>query len=310
MFFLDLSGCGPAGLLRVLYFFKLILDIVFIIVPIGLIVMLIIDFAKMTISGDESVQKKMFNVATKRLLTAVIVFFVPMIVSIVNEILGDLGVEYSVCYNDISIEAIEQLEMDEETIENAKKNALFKLLEKQEEEKKEEEQVENIVSESGTYIANGTGCDGLVYYENGIFYKPSSAYTNGTLETKGSAAYGYNKYFYDMLTEMISDAKEEGYTISLSTTEYGAWRPYEKQLYFYNCYINQNCNNGNLAANPGTSNHGWGIASDLQYGNNAAIEWAHENAINYGLKFTVASENWHIAPAVTKTDDSVVTKCK
>lgn len=307
---LDLSSCGPAGLLRVIYFFKLILDIVFIIIPIALIVMLTIDFAKMTISGDEGVQKKTFKTATKRLLSAVIVFFIPMIVSVVNEVLGDLGVEYSVCYNDITIEAIEQLELEEETIDKAQDAAKLQLLEKQLETKTEEEQIKTKIDSSNTYIASGSGCDGLIYYENGIFYKPSSSYANGTPETKGSAIYGYNKYFYSMLSKMIDDAKEAGYTIKASTTEYGAWRPYEKQLYFYNCYINQNCNNGNLAANPGASNHGWGIASDLSYGNNAAIEWAHANAINYGLKFTVSSENWHIAPAITKVDDSVVTKCK
>ena len=53
MLLLDLSGCGPSGILRAVYFFKLILDIVLIIIPIALIVLLLIDFSKMVISNDE-----------------------------------------------------------------------------------------------------------------------------------------------------------------------------------------------------------------------------------------------------------------
>lgn len=308
MLLLDLSSCGPSGLLRVLYFFKLILDIVFIIIPIGLIILLTIDFAKAMMSGDESAQKKTFNLATKRIMYAVIVFFVPTIVSIVNTVLGDLGVNYLDCYNDISLDAINALEAEEIAKEEAAETARLALLEK------EKAMEEGIMDAEGYYVASGSDCDGMVYYENGIFYKPKS-YTNGTAGTKGSALYGYNKYFYNMLTTMINAAEKDGYTIKMSTTEYGAWRSLEKQQYFWNCYQTKSCNNGNTAAYPGTSNHGWGIASDLDYGEGAEA-WAHKNAINYGLKFTVCnsypddcSEPWHIAPALVKDDDSVVTKC-
>ena len=39
-----------------------------------------------------------------------------------------------------------------------------------------------------------------------------------------------------------------------------AYRPYADQEYFWNLYRNKG---GALAARPGTSNHGWGIAVDL-----------------------------------------------
>ena len=39
-----------------------------------------------------------------------------------------------------------------------------------------------------------------------------------------------------------------------------AYRPYARQAYFYNLYVK---GKGNLAARPGTSNHGLGIAIDL-----------------------------------------------
>ena len=39
-----------------------------------------------------------------------------------------------------------------------------------------------------------------------------------------------------------------------------SYRPYADQLYFWNLYVS---GRGNLAARPGTSNHGWGLAVDV-----------------------------------------------
>lgn len=312
MLLLDLSSCGPSGLLRVLYFFKLILDIVFIIIPIGLIILLTIDFAKAVISGDESAQKKTFNLATKRIMYAVIVFFVPTIVSIVNTVLGDLGVDYSACYNDISLDAINALEAEEIAKEEAEKAARLALLEKQKAEE------DKIIDSEGYYTVSASECDGMVYMdEQGYFYVPSNNYKSGVAGTKGSALYGYNKFFYNMLNTMINSAKKKGYTITMSTTDYGAWRPYEKQEYFWQCYQTKSCNNGNPAARPGVSLHGWGIASDLEFGSSEAEAWAHKNAtLLFGLEFSMCdsypddcSEPWHVVPALLKYDDSVVKKC-
>jgi hypothetical protein len=51
---------------------------------------------------------------------------------------------------------------------------------------------------------------------------------------------------------------------------------------------------GNLAAYPGTSNHGWAVACDLTWGTSGDILWAHENAQRFGFRFDVPIENWHI----------------
>lgn len=312
MLVLDLSNCGPLDFLRIIYLFKMILNIVLLIIPIALIVFISIDLAKVVISGDDKTQKTVTKSIMNRLIFAVLIFFAPTIVKFVNGLIGESGVDFVTCYNDVSKEIIEQLALEEQLKEEAEV-AAKKVVENNNTEKQEEEEEVREQSDSDGV----SGCDGMVYYENGIFYKPSSSYVNGKSETKGSAAYGYNKYFYEKLTAMVADAKKAGYTISYSTTASGAWRSYEKQQYFYNCYTTKSCNNGNPASYPGTSNHGWGIASDLKYGSSAARNWAHNNAKNYGLKFSVCksypnncSEPWHISPAVTKTDDSVVNKCK
>jgi LAS superfamily LD-carboxypeptidase LdcB len=49
-------------------------------------------------------------------------------------------------------------------------------------------------------------------------------------------------------------------------------------------------------APPGKSNHGRGIAVDLQYSSGQARGWAHQNAAKYGLYFRMSHEPWHIEP--------------
>lgn len=52
-------------------------------------------------------------------------------------------------------------------------------------------------------------------------------------------------------------------------------------------------NGGNLAATPGTSNHGWAVAFDMRWGNDAALRYLQLNAGRYGFINDVPSENWH-----------------
>jgi hypothetical protein len=61
-----------------------------------------------------------------------------------------------------------------------------------------------------------------------------------------------------------------------------------EQQHLYGCYIHHNCNNGNLAAKPGYSNHQSGRALDL-----SVSSWLVNNAARFGFKRTVPSEAWH-----------------
>lgn len=47
-------------------------------------------------------------------------------------------------------------------------------------------------------------------------------------------------------------------------------------------------------APPGKSNHNHGKAADLKYGSDAARQWAHQNAGQFGLAFPLSNEPWHI----------------
>lgn len=69
-----------------------------------------------------------------------------------------------------------------------------------------------------------------------------------------------------------------------------SYRTYEDQQYFYNLYLS---GQGNLAAYPGTSNHGWGNAVDLA--EPWMRDWIDQHGAKYGWKKTEAmSEWWHV----------------
>jgi len=47
-------------------------------------------------------------------------------------------------------------------------------------------------------------------------------------------------------------------------------------------------------APPGNSQHNKGNAADLGYGSDAAKQWAHKSAGDFGLKFPLGNEDWHV----------------
>ncbi|MCA9668794.1 MAG: M15 family metallopeptidase [Myxococcales bacterium] len=71
------------------------------------------------------------------------------------------------------------------------------------------------------------------------------------------------------------------------------FRTNAEQTYLYNCYKNCNCNNCNLAAKPGYSNHQSGHALDLNASASGVYNWLSANGAKFGFKRTVPSENWH-----------------
>ncbi len=71
------------------------------------------------------------------------------------------------------------------------------------------------------------------------------------------------------------------------------FRTMAEQQYLYACYVNCNCNNCNLAAQPGYSNHQSGHALDLNTSSPGVYDWLANNAANFGFKRTVPSEAWH-----------------
>lgn len=79
----------------------------------------------------------------------------------------------------------------------------------------------------------------------------------------------------------------------VSITVVSGFRTYDQQEYLYNCYINCNCNNCNLAAPPGYSNHQSGHALDLNTSSGGVLAWLNAHGAEHGFERTVPSEDWH-----------------
>jgi hypothetical protein len=81
-------------------------------------------------------------------------------------------------------------------------------------------------------------------------------------------------------------ADRAGVSLSINS----GFRTMDQQRYLYNCYQTKRCNNGNLAARPGYSNHQNGEALDIATSN---WSWVARTASQYGFRATVPKERWH-----------------
>jgi D-alanyl-D-alanine carboxypeptidase len=133
-----------------------------------------------------------------------------------------------------------------------------------------------------SYKLNGKGIPTeLAAYGNGKI--PSNA-----LEKVGSTGHKLWAPAAESLTKMMSDAKSQGVTIGITDS----YRSYAEQvdvarrkgLY----------SQGGLAAKPGTSEHGWGMAADLDL-NAKALSWMRANGEKYGFVENTPRESWHWA---------------
>ncbi len=133
MYFL-LETCKHPTILSVLYFGYLFWEILAVVIPIGLIIMLMIDFTKAVVISKEDEQVKSMKLVVKRIMYAVFIFATPWMVSLVMSVLDgagiDLGGDYNVCLNTVknisagtdNIEKYEKLLDAEEKLEEKEKN--------------------------------------------------------------------------------------------------------------------------------------------------------------------------------------------
>jgi LAS superfamily LD-carboxypeptidase LdcB len=90
----------------------------------------------------------------------------------------------------------------------------------------------------------------------------------------------------EQLTTMIADARQDGVTIGITDS----YRSYDEQVDL--ARRKGLYSQGGLAAKPGTSDHGWGLATDLDL-NSKALSWMRANAEKYGFDENVPRESWH-----------------
>jgi hypothetical protein len=89
--------------------------------------------------------------------------------------------------------------------------------------------------------------------------------------------------------KMQQAAARDGVFIRIAS----GFRTQGEQQYLYGCYIHCDCNNCNLAAQPGYSNHQSGYAVDLNTHEGGVYSWLARNGARFGFARTVPSEDWH-----------------
>ncbi|MGX6601797.1 M15 family metallopeptidase [Micromonosporaceae bacterium Da 78-11] len=133
-----------------------------------------------------------------------------------------------------------------------------------------------------SYQLNSKGIPAdLVAYGNGKI--PASA-----LEQVGNTRHKLWAPAAESLTKMIDDAQKDGVHIGITDS----YRPYSEQVDL--AKRKGLYSQGGLAARPGTSEHGWGMATDLDL-NAKALSWMRQNGEKYGFDENVARESWHWA---------------
>lgn len=133
-----------------------------------------------------------------------------------------------------------------------------------------------------TYTLNSNGIPAdLAAYGNGKI--PASA-----LEQVGDTKHKLWAPAAESLTRLIADAKRDGVDIGISDS----YRSYDEQVGL--AKRKGLYSQGGLAAKPGTSEHGWGMAADLDL-NARGLTWMRANGAKYGFDENVPRETWHWA---------------
>ena len=313
MYFLS-NSVNEIGYYQVGLIIKYAMHIVFTIVPIIVMIMCMIDISKHITKPDAP--GPTIKMIVTRIIAGLIIFLLPTMFDAVFSLIENYDNTFiTKYYTEASVEKIEQLkvEVENERIANLNKSKA-ELKEagnkRAEEERKRNEQIEELRKENEQNNSGGGNYDGdsvssgeygSVRVENGVFYIPNRRATSDADIPKQAGGYGVNPIFWERLNALLTDASAKGYNVTVTS----GWRSYSSQRSLWD-NSNRPCSErGKWVACPGGSRHGFGIAADLSFNGtscsggwdcNEAAKWVHANAANYGLKFRMSWEPWHIEP--------------
>ncbi len=113
MLTLAIDACTNVSFLATVLFLKKIIKIISYIVPVILILLMTIDIAKAVIASDDNQMKKAQNLAIKRIVWGIVIFFVPIVVNAVFSLFDGKEVAGITCYNNASDEVVNTLYLAE-----------------------------------------------------------------------------------------------------------------------------------------------------------------------------------------------------
>lgn len=139
MFILKANICEDASFLATILFFKKIVTVISIVIPVILVLLITIDIAKAVMASDETQMKTAQKLAIKRIIWGLVIFFVPMAITAVFSMLDDKGLTGITCYNNATDGAVEALQEAENAKLLAYEDDIQKLIDAANKSKEEKE---------------------------------------------------------------------------------------------------------------------------------------------------------------------------
>ena len=197
---MNLNICDNIMFLKFFYFIRVLFDLVCFFVPIGLIIIISIDFGKNVIAGKEDEMRKNINIVIKRLIYAVCLFLVPIVVEFAINGIGLFNVEYSECF-DVTEEVIESKVLEQKAKCTGNKRWSDVTYQCEEKEVYENPNVVPDKAPKKTYVSNSSsgtssgnpnggigGAKNLIYYNQGDYGHVSFCRSASTLQSSGCGA--------------------------------------------------------------------------------------------------------------------------
>lgn len=112
MYLLVTNNCESYTLLQIIYLIKVVLQIISIAVPVILIVQLTIKFFKAMALGEEAIRKVTSSVV-KTVIPAILIFFVPFIITFAFSLLGSGDFMTAACWNEATYKNVQSAKTNE-----------------------------------------------------------------------------------------------------------------------------------------------------------------------------------------------------
>ena len=270
-----LNICENGDILNVIRIVKICITALKISIPIILLLSMIIDFMKVIKTGSDDLLSKTWPKITTKCIAAILVFLIPTFLNLVLKITSSDNGYFDCLASSTS-----------ESIDAAYKNQADKLI----------SAAEKNLSYSSYYSAV-LAVKKIKDKEDRGSYEYRLKAVNKILEEKekekkAAEEAKIQEEFSNRLSKLINAASSAGYTIGINN----GYRSHDYQACLWNCHsdASHRCNTSWVAC-PGSSNHEFGLAADLN-GTTSALSWAKSHASSYGLDFPLSNENWHIEP--------------
>ncbi len=198
MFILEANICEKASFLATVLFFKKLVTIISIIVPILLILLITIDITKAVMASDDTQMKRAQKLAIKRIIWGIVIFFVPLTVDAVFSLFDEKEVAGITCYNNATDAAVDVLQQAENEKLLAYEDDIQALIDAANESKAERDKELAILREKAKTINSGGNGDTPISASSGseaiALTAEKLAWPKGTKKSKYVANHRHDKF--------------------------------------------------------------------------------------------------------------------